>query len=42
MNMRENDAFGLREAFAWVNDPRRQSGNFRHMLLDILVIGLCT
>jgi len=41
MNMRENDAFGLREAFAWVNDPRRQSGNFRHMLLDILVIGFC-
>jgi len=41
MDIRENDALGLREAFAWASDPRRQSGNFRHMLLDILVIGLC-
>ena len=41
MDIRESDALGLREAFAWANDPRRQSGNFRHVLLDILVIGLC-
>jgi len=41
MDMRENDAHGLREAFAWANDPRRQSGSFRHVPLDILAIGLC-
>jgi len=36
------NAPGLREAFAHIEDPRRQGGNFRHLLLDILVIGLCS
>lgn len=32
----------LKENLKGVHDPRREWGNFRHKLLDILVIGLCT
>ena len=32
----------LKEAVKTINDPRREYGNVRHKLTDILVIGLCT
>ena len=35
------DIEGISGIFQNVSDPRRESGNFRHKLVDILVIGLC-
>jgi hypothetical protein len=32
----------LKETIGAVNDPRREYGNKRHKLADILIIGLCT
>jgi hypothetical protein len=32
----------LKEALKSIKDPRRQYGNLRHNLVDILIIGLCT
>lgn len=32
----------LKESIKIIRDPRREWGNFRHKLMDILVIGLCT
>jgi hypothetical protein len=32
----------MKASLAGVSDPRRQWGNLRHNLLDILVIALCT
>lgn len=32
----------LKERIGAINDPRREYGNLRHKLADILIIGLCT
>ena len=31
----------MKEHLAQINDPRRQWGNLRHKLVDILIIALC-
>lgn len=36
------DIMKLKESLGGVSDPRREWGNYRHKLMDILVIGLCT
>lgn len=36
------DIMKLKESLEEVSDPRREWGNYRHKLIDILVMGLCT
>lgn len=36
------DVFKLKESLSGVKDPRREWGNLRHKLEDILLIGLCS
>ena len=38
----EESVLKMKEALGGISDPRRQWGYLRHMLLDILVIGLCS
>jgi len=38
----EGSALKMKEALGGISDPRRQWGCLRHMLPDILVIGLCS
>jgi hypothetical protein len=42
MEIREADVQRMKAALGKVHDPRRQGGDLRHKLLDILVIGLCS
>jgi len=42
MEIQEADIERMQTALSEVDDPRRQWGNKRHKLIDILVIGLCS
>jgi predicted transposase YbfD/YdcC len=42
MKITEEELEYMVECLNEVEEPRRRSGNFRHKLIDILVIGLCT
>ena len=42
MKIEEADIERMKECLSEIKDERRQSGNFHHKLMDILVIGLCS
>ena len=42
MKIQEADIERMQTALSGVEDPRRQWGNKRYKLIDILVIGLCS
>jgi len=42
MEVQEADIQRMQRTLSGVEDPRRQWGNLRHKLIDILVIGLCS
>ena len=42
MEITKDDIMKMNDALGNIHDKRKQSGNFRHKLIDILVIGLCT
>ena len=42
MNIDEADIERMKECLSEIQDERRQTGNFHHKLMDILVIGLCS
>ncbi|GHT90087.1 putative transposase YncI [Spirochaetia bacterium] len=42
MEVTQADIAKMTDFLGEIHDPRRHQGNFRHNLIDILVIGLCT